>query len=146
MANLTAKQEKFARLVAEGKRQSDAYKQAYDAEGMADNTIYARASELANDSKLSVRISEIMKENQQHLQYDTEKHFMELEDMRQKAETAALGKYNDPDYKTAIKAVELKGKLCGLYIDKHDHKVSGGFSLYYEGLKEKEKMLGDIKA
>ena len=42
--NLTAKQEAFCQGIADGLGQADAYRAAYDAEGMKDNVIYARAS------------------------------------------------------------------------------------------------------
>lgn len=53
---LTPKQEKFAQAVASGMTQADAYRHAYNAENMADSTIWSRASELAADSKVSGRI------------------------------------------------------------------------------------------
>jgi len=53
---LTSKQEKFAQAVASGMTQADAYRHAYDAENMADSTIWSRASELAADGKVSGRI------------------------------------------------------------------------------------------
>ena len=46
---LTAKQDKFARLVAEGKTQADAYREAYNASNMKPETIHKRASELFLD-------------------------------------------------------------------------------------------------
>lgn len=56
---LTAKQEAFAQGIADGLTQADAYRAAYDAEGMTDNTIYARASELMRNSKVAERIQEL---------------------------------------------------------------------------------------
>ena len=56
---LTAKQEAFAQGIADGLDQASAYRAAYDAEGMADNTIYARASELVRNSKVADRIAEL---------------------------------------------------------------------------------------
>jgi len=53
---LTSKQEKFAQAVASGMTQADAYRHAYNAENMADSTIWSRASELAADGKVSGRI------------------------------------------------------------------------------------------
>jgi hypothetical protein len=48
---LTAKQEAFAQGIADGLGQADAYRRAYDAEGMKDNTIYPRASELMKNRR-----------------------------------------------------------------------------------------------
>lgn len=56
---LTAKQEAFAQGIADGLDQASAYRAAYDAEDMADNTIYARASELVRNSKVAERIAEL---------------------------------------------------------------------------------------
>ena len=56
---LTAKQEAFAQGIADGLGQADAYRMAYDAEGMKDNTIYSNASRLMNDSKIIARVIEL---------------------------------------------------------------------------------------
>jgi NH3-dependent NAD+ synthetase len=58
---LTAKQEAFAQGIADGLGQADAYRMAYDAEGMKDNTIYVRASELMNEGKIKVRVADLKK-------------------------------------------------------------------------------------
>ena len=56
---LTAKQEAFCQGIADGLGQADAYRAAYDAEGMKDNVIYARASELMKNGKVTDRIKEL---------------------------------------------------------------------------------------
>jgi len=56
---LRFKQEAFSQGIADGLDQASAYRAAYDAEGMADNTIYARASELVRNSKVADRIAEL---------------------------------------------------------------------------------------
>jgi hypothetical protein len=58
---LTAKQEAFCQAIADGMGQADAYRIAYDAEGMKDNTIYVRASELMNEGKIKVRVADLKK-------------------------------------------------------------------------------------
>ena len=58
---LTAKQEAFCQAIADGMGQADAYRIAYDAEGMKDNTIYVKASELMSEGKISVRVAELKK-------------------------------------------------------------------------------------
>ena len=57
--NLTAKQEAFCQGIADGLGQADAYRAAYDAEGMKDNTIYPLASKLMKNSKVAARIAEL---------------------------------------------------------------------------------------
>lgn len=54
-AKLTHKQDRFATLVAAGESQADAYRMAYDAEGMTDGTVYAAASRLMADDRISAR-------------------------------------------------------------------------------------------
>ena len=56
---LTAKQEAFAQGIADGLGQADAYRMAYDAEGMKDNTIYSKASVLMSDGKVAARVAEL---------------------------------------------------------------------------------------
>jgi phage terminase small subunit len=58
-AKLTAKQEAFAQGIADGLGQADAYRMAYDAEGMKDNTIYSKASVLMSDGKVAARVAEL---------------------------------------------------------------------------------------
>lgn len=54
---LTPKQEHFALLVAEGRSQADAYREAFGSKAKPES-IYVRASELMSDSKVSVRVAE----------------------------------------------------------------------------------------
>jgi peptidyl-tRNA hydrolase len=56
---LTAKQEAFAQGIADGLGQADAYRTAYDAEGMKDSTIYSKASVLMSDGKVAARVAEL---------------------------------------------------------------------------------------
>jgi len=56
---LTAKQEAFCQGIADGLGQADAYRMAYDAEGMKDNTIYSKASVLMSDGKVTARVAEL---------------------------------------------------------------------------------------
>lgn len=63
--NLTAKQEAFCQGIADGLGQADAYRAAYDAEGMKDNTIYPLASKLMKNSKITARITELKSQVQE---------------------------------------------------------------------------------
>ena len=58
--SITPKQEKFAQCVADGMTQADAYRTAYDVSPESKpETIWARASELMADSKVSGRVAQI---------------------------------------------------------------------------------------
>jgi phage terminase small subunit len=58
-AKLTAKQEAFCQAIADGMGQADAYRIAYDAEGMKDGTVYPKASRMMNEGKIRARIDEL---------------------------------------------------------------------------------------
>lgn len=62
---LTAKQEAFAQGIANGLGQADAYRAAYDAEDMKDETIYPHASRLMKNDKVSTRIAELRSQVQE---------------------------------------------------------------------------------
>lgn len=56
---LTAKQEAFAQAIADGLGQADAYRKAYDADGMKDITLYPLASKVMSNSKVATRVAEL---------------------------------------------------------------------------------------
>lgn len=56
---LTAKQEAFAQGIADGLGQGDAYRMAYDAEGMKDSTIYSKASIMMSKGNIRARVDEL---------------------------------------------------------------------------------------
>lgn len=56
---LTAKQEAFAQYIADGIGQGDAYRMAYDAEGMKDSTVHPKASRMLSEGKIRARVDEL---------------------------------------------------------------------------------------
>lgn len=56
---LTAKQEAFAQAIADGLGQADAYRFAYDAENMKDESVYPQASKLMKNPKVATRVGEL---------------------------------------------------------------------------------------
>ena len=56
---LTSKQEAFAQGIADGLGQADAYRMAYDAEGMKDESVYPQASKLMKNPKIATRVAEL---------------------------------------------------------------------------------------
>ncbi len=59
---LTAKQEAFCQAIANGMNQSDAYRSAYDAGKMKPDVVNVKASQLASDGKVTVRLTELREE------------------------------------------------------------------------------------
>lgn len=64
---LTSKQEKFVIALVEGKSQRNAYKVAYSAENMKNETIDKRASELFNKSNIQKVYNQLIKERNQSI-------------------------------------------------------------------------------
>ena len=60
--SLTPKQEKFIQGVVSGLSQREAYKQAYNAANMKDNTIDRKAYELFNKDYVRARYEELLNE------------------------------------------------------------------------------------
>lgn len=56
---LTAKQEAFAQAIADGLGQADAYRFAYNAENMKDESVYPQASKLMKNPKVATRVTEL---------------------------------------------------------------------------------------
>lgn len=56
---LTAKQENFCQHVVQGDTYADSYRKSYNAEKMSINTIYVKASQLMDQDKIRVRVSEL---------------------------------------------------------------------------------------
>ena len=57
--SLTAKQEKFAQSLADGKTQADAYRAAYSSAKMKPESIWSKASELMADVKVASRVASL---------------------------------------------------------------------------------------
>ena len=56
---LTVKQEAFAQAIMAGENYSDAYRQAYNAEGMADGSVWSEACRLVAHPKVSARLEQL---------------------------------------------------------------------------------------
>ena len=62
---LTKKQEAFAQAILTEDSKSDAYRKAYDCDGMSDKSIHERASRLSKEYKVSTRILELQRRAQE---------------------------------------------------------------------------------
>lgn len=56
---LTAKQEKFCQCIADGMNQTESYKSAYSSKNMSEKAIWVEAGRIAENPKVSLRISEL---------------------------------------------------------------------------------------
>jgi phage terminase small subunit len=109
---LTAKQESFAQKVAAGSILSDAYRESYSAENMADKTVWSEACRLAQNHKVATRIkaiqADIEADHRTRAARREEYVLKKLQDEAEHAETDG----------SRVRALELLGKTVGLFTDK----------------------------
>ena len=110
---LTPKQDKFARCVAEGMTQADAYRTAYNVENMKDNTIHNEAYKLMTSQEITMRIKELRNEIDDEAIMSARERAIKLSEM---------ARCGDPD--TSLKAMEMLNKMTGRYTQKVEASVS----------------------
>jgi hypothetical protein len=84
---------------------------------MLDNTIYARASELATDSKITERVAQLRAKIEDRLVYTATQSFRKFKELQDLA-LVPDGNTGKLDLRSAIKAEEECAKLAGLYTTK----------------------------
>lgn len=99
---LTIKQEAFASAIANGKTQADAYRSAYNAENMKENSVWTNASKLMSDAKVAQRVEELRK--------GLEKKELWTREMSVKA---LIGAYKDGNPTAKIAAVKELNAMHG---------------------------------
>jgi len=105
---LTEKQEKFIRQLLEGQSQAQAYRNAYDAAGMSDDSVYKEAARLMRKAEIRKRLAELRKE---------------LEDAaiagaRERLEFLTQVIRGERPVTDKLKAVDLMNKMTGAYSQK----------------------------
>ena len=112
--SLTIKQEIFVQRLIEGYSQREAYKFAYEADNMKNETIDKRASELFSKGDIKGRYEELKNELKQKMFYTVEKANEDLEWIKLKAkediEYRGIKQANATTYLGAVKQqIELNG-------------------------------------
>jgi hypothetical protein len=105
---LTSKQEQFARLVAAGESQSDAYRATYNCRNTLDKTIHESASRAAADPKIAARIKELRAPAVRKIELTVEKLLERFNDALELAEQT-----DQPS--AMVAAMREMGKLADLY-------------------------------
>lgn len=111
VSGMTPQMEHFARLVAEGKNQSDAYRGAYKAARMKPASINEEASRMMANPAIASRVAFLRNEFAPISRLTLEMHIEELERLKELALQA--GKFE-----AAINAEVNRGKASGLYVTK----------------------------
>ena len=112
--SLTIKEEIFVQRLIEGYSQREAYKFAYEADNMKDETIDKRASELFSKGEIKGRYEELKNELKQQMFYTVEKANDDLNWIKLKAkediENRGIKQANANTYLGAVKQqIELNG-------------------------------------
>ena len=143
--SLTSKQEKFIQALVAGKSQRQAYKEAYNATKMKDETIDTRACELLKNSKVKARYDQLLEEHKKKALYTREEMVNDLIWIKEKAKEdiknpkKGLRQANGTIFINAIKEL---GELNELYPSKKqdikmDAKISNPYADFtYEELKK----------
>lgn len=123
LPKLTEKQWKFVLFYnANGNKPNPAYRKSYDCSNMSEKAISVEASRLLKNPKVALWIEYAKQQTQEvfkdEIKYSAKDCFDEL------AEVQARAKKDKGNYTQEIKAIELKGKLAGHFVDKH--QVTGG--------------------
>jgi len=109
---LTAKQESFAQKVAAGSILSDAYRESYAAENMADKTVWSEACRLAQNPKVATRIKAIQADMEaDHRTRTARREEYVLKRLQEEAEGAETDG-------ARVRALELLGKTVGIFTDR----------------------------
>ena len=118
---LTEQKKRFARnYIANGGNATQAALKA----GYSKKSAYSQGQRLLKDVEIKQILEKEQKKNLEKYEYTIEQSFENLK----KAQELALQRCNplgspNPDLTNFLKAEELKGKLCGLYIEKKE--ISG---------------------
>lgn len=118
---LTIKQEAFARAYVETGNASEAYRRAYNAENMKQESIAVRACELLAHSNVSVMVKQLKAQAADRHAVTVDSLVKELEEARIAALTA-----ESPQSAAAVSATMGKAKLMGLDKQILDLKSSDG--------------------
>ncbi|MCZ4064114.1 terminase small subunit [Oxalobacter aliiformigenes] len=111
MRGLTQKQENFCLAYIETGNASEAYRRAYNADGMKPETVNRKAKELLDNGKITARLEELRKPATESAQITLAQHLSTLEELRELAKEE--GKYGP-----AIQAEIARGKAAGLYVER----------------------------
>lgn len=124
-AKLTAKQDAACIAFVKGMNQGDAYRSAYDTSKMKPATINRAATELFANPIIAARVAELRAPVVKDARITLEDHIAELADLKKGAKDAG-------QFSAAIKAEELRGKVSGIYIEKHEHSGPNGGAIPVE--------------
>lgn len=117
---LTPQQEMFARIVAAGKTQAEAYRTAFPrSQKWKDQAVWVKASELASRAVIKARVAEYQARAAAAAVFTLADHLRNLEAI---SNAALIAK----DFNAAARAEEARGRASGFYVQKTELTGKGG--------------------
>lgn len=121
---LTAKQDKFAALVASGMEQANAYREAYNVKADTSGRVVSKmASKTALIPHIAARIAElkapVVKKMVEESALTLESHLLKLAELRDEAQEKSK-------YDAAVRAEIARGKAAGIVIEKREITGANG--------------------
>ena len=132
MNELTPKQERFIQNIVSGMSQRQAYKEAYDAENMTDETIDKEACLLFNSPKISERYRELIEELKDKAIMTATERMIWLSEVVKGIQMEECKYFEDgethiyeksADLNTKIKALDTLNKMSGEYTTKIEGNI-----------------------
>lgn len=120
---LTPMQEQFAQNIAKGMNQADAYRSAYPNQRMSDKTLWVKASELANNGKVMVRVKELRDKAATPAVMSAQKRLEWLTETITSEEVSVGDK---------LRAIDIMNKMQGEYVQKVEADVKSAVNITVE--------------
>lgn len=139
MEALSPKQERFCQLIAEGCNQADAYRGAYRAGNMKQETIHQEASRLMANPNVAARVTAIRQPVIDELRYGLKEAMREAKEAFDVARDGQQGG-------AMVAAATLRSKLNGLLIDRKEIAGIGEFAAYDAHTKQAFRELLEAEA
>jgi phage terminase small subunit len=113
LPDLTEPQRKFVEGLLGGKSSSDAYRSAYNAENMGQNSVWVEASRLRNNPSIALWLSAARQAELGHTRITLDQHIARLDRLLEIAvKTGNVG--------AAVQAEQLIGKAIGHYTERYE--------------------------
>lgn len=120
---LKSQHETFARLIVEGKTQTDAYRSAYPNNRCMDKTIHEKASRLAADERIIARIAELRAQLEDSTIMTAKERLKWLTEIIRSDEETTTDK---------LRASDQMNKMQGEYVQKIEADVKGEIDINIE--------------
>lgn len=129
LPKLTLKQYEFVRqLAVNPEKPTEAYCKSHDVSNMKRESIHVEAQRLLKNPNVAPWVEYMQQKAQEvaidELNYSIKDCFNEVDEMK-KIALDSLDKNGNPNVNAAIKAVELKGRLSGHFVEKQKVETVG---------------------